>query len=109
MNALKCRTLRAMSLRHEFMPLWTDLRMGKYAWALSTGKWPTVRTAFNGGVLDLCNRAVSEKTPQFFNLRSAEYATGFSGQIDAPEVRCDLTHTHTHTHTHTEKSARSDD
>ena len=27
---------------------------------------PTLRMAFNGGVLDLCNRAVSEKNPQIF-------------------------------------------
>ena len=38
----------------------------KYACTLSAGKWPTVRMAFNGGVLDLCNQAVSEKTPQIF-------------------------------------------
>ena len=38
----------------------------KYACALSAGKWPTVRIVFNGGVLDHCNRAVSEKTPQIF-------------------------------------------
>ena len=42
------------------------VRVVKYACALSAGKWPTVRMAFNGGVLDLCNRAVSEKTPQIF-------------------------------------------
>ena len=40
------------------------VRVVKYACALSTGKWPTVRMAFNGGVLDLYNRAASEKTPQ---------------------------------------------
>ena len=32
-----------------------------------TGKWPTVCMAFNGGVLDLRNRAVLEN---FFDLRS---------------------------------------
>ena len=41
--------------------------------------WPTVRMAFNGGVLDLCNRVVSEKTPQIFGPPlPAEYVTGFS-------------------------------
>ena len=39
------------------------VRVIKYACAPSAGKWPTVRMAFNGGVLDLCNRAVSEKNP----------------------------------------------
>ena len=81
--------------RHVFMPLWTDLawrhnhgnsrnsthetqltktstqaayrvRVVKYACALSAGKWPTIGMAFNGGVLDLCNGEVSEKTPQIF-------------------------------------------
>ena len=42
------------------------VRVVKYACALSAGIWPTVRLAFNGGVLDLCNRAVSEKFPQIF-------------------------------------------
>ena len=57
------------------------------------------------GVLDLRNGAVSEKTPQIFDLRfSAEYVTVFSRRTDAPEVRCDLTDTHTHTHTHTDKT-----
>ena len=51
------------------------------------------------GVLDLCNGAVSEKTPQIFLPSSpAEYVTAFSGRTDAPEVRCDLTDRHTHTH-----------
>ena len=34
----------------------------------------------------------------------AEYVAEFSGQTEAPEMRCDLdrhTHIHTHTHTHT--------
>ena len=42
------------------------VRVVKYACTLSAGKWLTVRMDFNGGVLDLCNRAVSEKTPQIF-------------------------------------------
>ena len=42
------------------------VRVVKYACALSAGKWLTVCMAFNGGVLDLCNREVSEKTPQIF-------------------------------------------
>ena len=42
------------------------VRVVKYACTLSAGKWLTVRMAFNGGVLDLCIRAVSEKTPQIF-------------------------------------------
>ena len=50
------------------------------------------------GVLDLRNGAVSEKTPQiFWPSLPAGYVTVFSGRTDAPEVRCDLTHTHTHT------------
>ena len=47
--------------------------------------------AFKGAVLDLCNRAVSEKNPQYFGPPlPAEYKAVFSGQTDAPEVRCDL-------------------
>ena len=42
------------------------------------------------GVLDLHNRAVSEKTPQIFRPPlPAESVTVFSGPTDAPEVRCD--------------------
>ena len=37
------------------------VRVVKYTCALSAGKWPTIRMAFNGGVMDLCIRAVSEK------------------------------------------------
>ena len=42
------------------------VRVVKYACALSAGKWLTVHMAFNRGVLDLCNQAVSEKTPHIF-------------------------------------------
>ena len=82
MNALKCRTLRAMSSCHCGQTLLGSMsqnstldnfhtgrlvvRVVKYTCALYAGKWPTVRMAFNGVVLDLCNPAVSEKTPQIF-------------------------------------------
>ena len=50
------------------------------------------------GVLDLCNRAVSEKPPHIFGpTLPTEYVTVFSRQTDAPEVRCGLTDTHTQT------------
>ena len=39
-------------------------RVVKYACTLSEG--PTRHMAFNEGVLDLCNGAVLEKTPQMF-------------------------------------------
>ena len=42
------------------------VRLVKYTCALFAGKWPTICMAFNGGVLDLCNGAVSEKIPQMF-------------------------------------------
>ena len=62
----------------------------------SVRKWPSVHMAFDGAVLDLCNRAVSEKTPQIFlPPLPIEYVTVFSGRIDTPEVRCDLTDRHT--------------
>ena len=52
-------------------------------------------------VLDLCNRAVSEKTLQTLRpSMPAEYVTVFSGRTDTPEVRCDLTCAHTHIYTH---------
>ena len=45
------------------------------------------------GVLDLCNRGVSEKHPQIFGPQlPVEYVTEFSGRTD---VRCDLTDRHT--------------
>ena len=48
-------------------------------------------------VLDLCSGAVSEKTPQIFSPSlPTEFMTAFSGQTDAPEVRCDLTDRQTH-------------
>ena len=40
------------------------VRVFKYACALSAVKWTIVRMTFNGGVMDLCNRGVSEKNPQ---------------------------------------------
>ena len=41
------------------------------------------------GVLDLCNGAVSGKTPHIFLPSSpVEYVTAFSRRTDAPEVRC---------------------
>ena len=63
--------------RHEFMPYHrtlctnvTGLASSAQAVIMSMHafrrKWPTVRMAFNGGVLDLCNRAVSEESPQIF-------------------------------------------
>ena len=43
--------------------------------------------AFNRALLDLCNGAVSEKTPQIlWPLWPAEYVTVFSGRTDAPEA-----------------------
>ena len=52
------------------------------------------------GALNLCNGAVSEKTPQFFPpTLPAEYVAAFSGQTEAPEVRCRLTDRQTHTQT----------
>ena len=45
------------------------------------------------GVLDLCNRVVSDK--MFLPLLPIEYMTVSSGRTDAPEVTCDLTDTHT--------------
>ena len=47
------------------------------------------------------NEAISEKTPQYFSpMSSAESVAAFSGQTDAPDVRCDLTDRQTHTHRH---------
>ena len=47
-------------------------------------------------VLELCNRAVSEKILQIFSPSlPAEYVTAFSGGTDALEVRYDLTDRHT--------------
>ena len=43
-------------------------------------------------VLDLRNRAVSEKTPQIFDFHCS---LSISGRTDAPEVRCGLTDRHT--------------
>ena len=68
----------------------------------------------NGMVVIQCRSAVALEqssfrgTPQYFYVSplSVEFMTAFSGQTDAPKVRCDLTdrqtdtHTHTHTHTH---------
>ena len=52
------------------------------------------------GVLELCNGAVSEKTPQIFRpMLPAKYAAPFSGRTEAPEVRCRLTDRQTHTQT----------
>ena len=49
-------------------------------------------------VPDLCNGAVSEKTPQIFWLSlPVEYVTSISRWKDAPNVRCDLTDRHTDT------------
>ena len=43
------------------------------------------------GVLNLCNRAVSEKTPHiFWPLLPIECVTSISGRTDAQEVRCDF-------------------
>ena len=54
-------------------------------------------------VPQLCNEAVSEKTSQYFSpTLPAESVTAFSGQTDAPEVRCDLTDRHTNTDTQTQ-------
>ena len=42
-------------------------------------------------MLDLCNGAFSEKTPQIFRPSlPVEYVTSISGRTDAPEVRCGL-------------------
>ena len=55
---------------------------------------------YNEGSAGICNGAVLEKTLQFFwPSLSAECATAFSGQTDAPKVRYEWTHTHTHTQT----------
>ena len=57
-------------------------------------QYPTTQEAVH-----ICNGAVSEKSPENFNFRPplpAEYVTVFSGQTDAPEVRCDLTDRQTH-------------
>ena len=76
MNALKCRTVRAMSSCDALSSRATRKRNRPCLFRLDyyyimrmrafRRKWPTVRMAFNGGVLDLCNGAVSEETPQFF-------------------------------------------
>ena len=54
-------------------PLRSTTTRGKYynahACRFPQEKWPTVRMAVNGGSADLCNGAVSEKTPQFFDIR----------------------------------------
>ena len=61
-------------------------------------QYPTTQEA-----VYLCNRAVSEKSPQIFQPPlPVEYVTVFSGRTDAPGVRFDLTDRHTHTHTHTD-------
>ena len=56
-----------------------------------------LREATWEGALDLRNGAVSEKTPQFFDLRCPlnRYVAAFSRTED-PEVRCDLTNRRRH-------------
>ena len=103
-NALKLQN----PCRHEFMPQtrhdqWqlTKLEvLTTMCIRASAGKWPTVHMAFNGTVLDICNRAVSEKNPQIFRPPlPAKYVTVFSGRTDTAEVRCDLTDRQTHRQT----------
>ena len=59
-------------------------------------KWPTLCIAIKGG------SARSLKRMGFRPSLPAEYVKAFSGQTEAPEVRCRLTDRHTQTHTHTD-------
>ena len=62
---------------------------------LHSEKWPAMDSNTMQEVLDLCNGAVSEKSPRsFWSVLLVEYATAFSRWTDAPDVRCWLMDTH---------------
>ena len=103
-------------LRHEFMPLWTDLSWRRDQWQfmtqlphrpLTTYAWLNTHVHFqqeNGRLyIWLSMEECWISATELFQRKPHKYfepATGFSGQANPPEGRCDLTHRHTHTYTH---------
>ena len=104
-KALKCKPLAQLHVHVarlcqliESLPCRRQTRARTVSWHASFVSACPLKNArpYNGGVLDLCNGAVSEKTPQiFWPLLPVEYVTSISGWKDVLDVRCWLTDTQT--------------